>query len=300
MTWAAHFDKAIGIINAVESEYQKSLSLIERKIERIEIGIYTESIKIANSYHLSSPNVNNTTNNRKYRREMFRIFNKSLKEISSIIVGTTDKNTTDAKLLQPSIMSTALDGAFSILSKNTKYIEILDNLKTIFLLDTAHNTINNIAYLLNGFYTSFTSLVISLERKSDSRKKLLEKKYTFNRNILRISTVQQLRLYHRQFTLLSVINDYPDDSERLFRIDIPKEYLTDSLKESSLGAYLWKVKPLKEWVEEANKNGRKHNNFFESVGMFYNDPSYLIYIPPKYASVAMEHGKSLRKKWGIN
>lgn len=119
--------------------------------------------------------------------------------------------------------------------------------------------------------------------------------WRMNRNNMRLSTTAHLRGLHRRRSIAEGIKaDVP-----YFRLDVPKSRLESLTTHGIVSKQLWRVRTLPEWQEIHLKinAGQVSASGFDTLGLRFNDFSYVVPVPPIYYPQAVASGRKLRSRW---
>lgn len=143
-----------------------------------------------------------------------------------------------------------------------------------------------------GRLESFTSWL------DGSPTNLSSQPWQMNRNNLRLSTVAHLRAIHRRRTISEGIAS----GVAHYRLDVPTARLGQVSAGGTLAPHLWQVRTLKEWADITDTiNARRSTpTSFDTLGLVHNDPSYVIAVPSVFLRDAIESGRRLRSRYGLD
>lgn len=143
-----------------------------------------------------------------------------------------------------------------------------------------------------GRLESFTSWL------DGSPNNLSSQPWQMNRNNLRLSTVAHLRAIHRRRTISEGIAA----GVAHYRLDVPTARLGQVSAGGTLAPHLWQVRTLKEWADitDTINSRRSTPTSFDTLGLVHNDPSYVIAVPSVFLRDAIESGRRLRSRYGLD
>jgi hypothetical protein len=119
--------------------------------------------------------------------------------------------------------------------------------------------------------------------------------WRLGRGRARLSLVAHVRGLHRRRTLAEATARGISE----FRLDLPKEFLGRVRPAGIVGPHLWRVRSLGEWQDIAAREnaGRIRSSAFDSLGLGFGDPSYVVPVPALYRADAVATGAALRERF---
>lgn len=169
--------------------------------------------------------------------------------------------------------------------------------------DAITNIARNLGYELKRVAETAVRLTGRFSRPEDiayymdghaSPRKPTDQPWQFNRNNLKLSTTAHIRAAHRR----RMISEAQSEGVVLFRLDVPKDRLKDLTPTSILGSQLWQIRTLEEWQDIASNlnRGRVAASGFDTLGLFYNDFSYVVPVPAIFLADAQRQARRFRSR----